>query len=99
MAHRPNADPVQEHSAGALYPYVIYRRQKDDGYIWGLLGPYIKDGLEIFSSYDKAARMAQDMKNAKFHIRNTQPLQTLDRRAHSRKPLSHIPVVPPKTVY
>lgn len=62
MCHRPNNDPVQEHSAGDLYPFVIFRQDKDGVSTWGILGPSIT--ATGYESHEHARDAAQLFKYA-----------------------------------
>lgn len=60
--HRPNGDPVQAHSAGPIYPFVIYRQENNGDTTWGVIGPNCQLGLGGFDSYKEAERFAHHLK-------------------------------------
>ena len=43
QGHMPDGSSIQRHSAGGLYPYVIYARQSGESLRWGYIAP---DGSE-----------------------------------------------------
>lgn len=61
IMHRPNQDPVQIHSAGSLYPCVIYRHDIDGVPTWGVYGPH-GTHLRGFPSHEAAEVAAHQLK-------------------------------------
>lgn len=61
QGHLPDGSSVQQHSAGGLYPFVLYARQVGDRVLWGVIQP---NGTEIEAerTYPMAAALAEAMK-------------------------------------
>lgn len=57
QGHLADGSSVQKHSAGGLYPYVIYAKQQGDALRWGYIAP---DGREhlVADSYGGACDSA-----------------------------------------
>jgi hypothetical protein len=60
--HLNDGSSVQAHSAGPLYPFVLFAKQCGDALRWGVITPAGQE--PIFGSYDAAAGIAQRMKVA-----------------------------------
>ena len=61
--HRPGGDPVQEHSAGDLYPYVIAVVESPErGREYEIVGPKVGSGWR-FKRADDAERCAKNWKD------------------------------------
>lgn len=61
QGHLSDGSSVQRHSAGGLYPYVMFAQQTEGGLKWGFIHP---NGLEFpaCTSYDRAAEIAAKCK-------------------------------------
>ena len=57
QGHLADGSSVQKHSAGGLYPYVIYAKQQGDVLRWGYIAPDGSDHL-VADSYDDACDAA-----------------------------------------
>ena len=60
QGHLPDGSSVQRHSAGGLYPYVVYAREVACATVWGVMTPDGREGL--VGSYDDAVHKAEEMK-------------------------------------
>jgi hypothetical protein len=60
--HLNDGSSVQAHSAGPLYPYVLFAKQVGDRLLWGVITP--RGDEPIFGSYDNTADIALKMKAA-----------------------------------
>lgn len=47
QGHLPDGSSIQRHSAGGLYPYIVYAQQKGDALRWGYIAP---DGARRLTS-------------------------------------------------
>ena len=56
QGHLSDGSSVQKHSAGPLYPYVIFAKQSGEHLDWGVLEPSGEES--IFKSYTGAAQFA-----------------------------------------
>lgn len=54
--HHADGSSVQKHSAGPLYPYVIFAKQAGQVMHWGVLEPSGEES--IFKSYTGAVQFA-----------------------------------------
>ena len=61
QGHLPDGSSVQKHSAGGLYPYIIYAKQCGDKLRYGVMSPNGDEAL--LSTYDFAVEMALTLKN------------------------------------
>jgi len=63
QGHLPDGSSIQRHSAGGLYPYVIFAKQQGDALRWGYMSP---DGVDhlVSDSYDGACESALAHKEA-----------------------------------
>jgi hypothetical protein len=61
QGHLADGSSVQKHSAGGLYPYVLYAKETPDGVKWGII---TTGGIKIAAvwGYDDAALMAERLK-------------------------------------
>lgn len=57
QGHMPDGSSVQRHSAGPLYPCVIYAQQRGDALAYGVISPENQVG-ELIGSYDQACTYA-----------------------------------------
>lgn len=61
QGHMQDGSSVQKHSAGPLYPYVIYAKQFGDALRYGVIKP---NGDEVLlTTYDSATDFAIRCKN------------------------------------
>lgn len=62
QGHLPDGSSVQRHSAGSLYPYVLYGQQVDDRVLWGVICP---DGFDTGPAwtYEEAAVAAAEYRD------------------------------------
>lgn len=75
LGHRPGGDPVQRHSAGEFYPFVIAVDENPIGGRWyTVLGPRLRSGWRFHAAED-AERCARGWKRA--HDSRPRPIQTL----------------------
>lgn len=58
--HLPNGNPVQAHSAGEIYPYVLARDTIDGKPRWNVLGPNATAVIN-FHTYEGARHHAVEM--------------------------------------
>jgi hypothetical protein len=63
VEHLPDGSGVQAHSAGGLYPWVIYAQEKEGGKQFGVISPMDQDG-KLHGSYDQAVSAAEAEKTA-----------------------------------
>jgi len=59
--HLADGSSVQKHSAGGLYPYVIFAQETVRGLEYGVIGPKKPNGM-LIGSYDQAVQFAVGMK-------------------------------------
>lgn len=68
QGHLADGSSVQKHSAGGLYPCVVYAQESPTGLVYGVISPYDQDGT-LAGSYDDAVVLAegvlQAIKNAR----------------------------------
>lgn len=57
QGHMADGSGIQKHSAGGLYPYVIFAQQQGPALRWGYIAPDGKSRL-VADSYDAAADAA-----------------------------------------
>jgi hypothetical protein len=60
QGHCADGSSVQKHSAGPLYPYIIFAKQADGTLDWGVLEPSGEES--IFKSYVGAVQFASALK-------------------------------------
>jgi len=85
QGHLADGSSVQKHSAGGLYPFVLYAQETEDrGLAWGFISPTGFDSGPTFS-YDTAVMVAEKMKAA-YDCRRAA------RRAYTRPGLPRIAV-------
>lgn len=58
QGHLSDGSSVQRHSAGPIYPCVIFARQTDDGLTYGVITPSNQDGV-LCGAYDSAVDLAK----------------------------------------
>jgi hypothetical protein len=67
MGHLNDGSSVQKHSAGGLYPYVIYARQKGAALSYGVLTP---EGEEFdVGLHSTAVQLALNMKEIEAEVK------------------------------
>lgn len=64
QGHLADGSSVQKHSAGGLYPFVLYAQETARGLAWGFIGPSGLDSGPTFS-YDTAVLVAEKVKAAR----------------------------------
>lgn len=57
QGHLPDGSSVQRHSAGGLYPFVVYAQETPAGLKYGVIEPG-RDGI-LIGSYDLAHAWAE----------------------------------------
>lgn len=60
MAYRLNGVPVQ--NVGELFPFVVFRHERDGVAYWGILGPGIVEPFSSYLSHDAATDAAKVLK-------------------------------------
>lgn len=65
QGHLPDGSSVQRHSAGGLYPFVLFARETERGVRWGVITP--GGQIDPHWSYEGAAQIAQRLKAAHEH--------------------------------
>lgn len=63
QGHLADGSSVQKHSAGPVYPYVVYGRTINGEMHWEVLGPGVEDFIRFEKSY-QAAACANNLKMA-----------------------------------
>jgi hypothetical protein len=63
IEHLADGSGVQAHSAGGLYPWVIYAQEKEGGKQFGVISPMDQEG-KLHGTYDQAVTAAQAEKTA-----------------------------------
>lgn len=58
QGHHPDGSGVQQHSAGPLYPYVIFAQETPEGLKYGLIGGVVQD-YWLIGSFDLCAAIAK----------------------------------------
>ncbi len=61
QGHLSDGSSVQKHSAGGLYPYIIYAKQHEGALLYGVLEPTGEETL--FIRHDWAVNYATHLKN------------------------------------
>lgn len=61
QGHLGDGSSVQKHSAGPLYPYVIFAEETLAGIVYGVIGPKKPGGI-LVGSYDYAVQYAINLK-------------------------------------
>lgn len=56
LGHLNDGSSVQKHSAGGIYPCIVYSQETPSGRKWGLITPENQDGT-LYNSYEHAVRM------------------------------------------
>lgn len=70
QGHLPDGSSVQRHSAGGLYPFVIYARQRAERLVYGYIDP--RDGSHnLVGSHDEAVAEVE-----KLIAQRAEPVQT-----------------------
>ena len=64
QGHLNDGSSIQKHSAGGIYPCIVYSQETPEGRKFGLITPDNQEG-ELFFSYDHAVRMAITYNNSK----------------------------------
>jgi hypothetical protein len=59
--HLGDGSSVQKHSAGPLYPYVIFAQETIEGLRYGVVGPKKPNGI-LVGTYDQAVYFAISLK-------------------------------------
>lgn len=62
QGHLPDGSSIQRHSAGGLYPYVIYAQQVGDALRWGFISPDGRSQL-VADTYSGACAAALEHRN------------------------------------
>lgn len=62
QGHMPDGSSIQRHSAGGLYPYVVYAQQCGNAMRWGYIAPGRQPVL-VADSYSAACDAALAAKN------------------------------------
>lgn len=63
QGHLADGSSVQKHSAGGLYPFVLYAQETDQGLRWGFISPTGLDSAAKFT-YDQVIAAAEAEKAA-----------------------------------
>ena len=58
--HMPDGSSVQRHSAGGLYPIVLFAKETTCGRLWGVITPKRQDGY-LVGSYDDTVAYAEGL--------------------------------------
>ena len=58
--HLADGSSVQRHSAGPLYPNVLFVQETPTGRQWGVIGPKVPDG-ELVGTADQAEARAKEL--------------------------------------
>ena len=60
QGHLADGSSVQKHSAGGIYPYVLFAQQAGEKLLYGLLSP--SGHTELFETYDGALAWGVQLK-------------------------------------
>lgn len=82
QGHLHDGSSVQRHSAGGLYPFVLFGRETPRGVRWGVLTPSGQEAWPL-QSYEVAAALAAEYKAASEH-----------HPARTREPSYNNPIAP-----
>lgn len=61
QGHLEDGSSVQKHSAGGIYPYVIFAQETADGIEYGVIGPKKPNGV-LVGAYHRAVEYAVNLK-------------------------------------
>jgi len=61
QGHLEDGSSVQKHSAGGLYPYVIFAQETATGIAYGVIGPKKPNGV-LVGAYHRAVEYAVNLK-------------------------------------
>lgn len=61
QGHLEDGSSVQKHSAGGLYPYVIFAQETTTGIAYGVIGPKKPNGV-LVGAYHRAVEYAVNLK-------------------------------------
>lgn len=59
--HLPDGSSVQRHSAGGIFPGVIFAQETPEGLRYGLIHPKGLPGGQLQKSYDEAVALAEEL--------------------------------------
>lgn len=84
QGHLADGSSVQKHSAGGLYPFVLYAQETAGGLRWGFISPAGRDSAAKFT-YDQVVAAAEAEKAAR-------DFRLAAKRVYNRPGLPHIAV-------
>lgn len=63
QGHLPDGSSVQKHSAGDVYPHIVYGKQQGSKVVYGVISPNNQDGT-LVGTYEEAYNKAKELKAA-----------------------------------